>query len=71
MMPDREDQQRCEAAGAQGIDHYAWIKGFWTYENGHWACPFEWEAPANETNRIGGHWERTPDGWVWVPGHPS
>lgn len=50
---------------------YAWVPGYWTWENNTWAwAAGRWERPPERmATWVPGQWVQRGDEWVWRAGH--
>ncbi len=71
IVPNQPPPPRTEVMGTPPVDSYAWVPGYWTYENSHWLwVSGHWQAPPQPGETwVPGYWHRTVGGWVWTPGH--
>jgi hypothetical protein len=64
---------RAEVRSAPPGSDYVWVRGFWTYADGHYVwVPGRYELrPRAEATWVDGYWEHTTTGWVYVQGTGS
>ncbi len=62
---------RSEVQTAPPGSNYTWVRGYWTYADGHYVwVPGRWELrPRTTAMWVDGYWEHNVNGWVYVPGH--
>lgn len=71
LAPTKPPPTRHEVLSTRPSASYAWMDGYWTYQNSRWNwIPGHWEAPISAgATWVPGHWNPSTRGWIWTPGH--